>query len=490
MKQIKFLLVIAIQMLFTAQLGAEVPLKIVRGARDTVYAQKHYIVGVTQAGFSATINGEAAKVYKTGAFGAQLKLEAGVNEVNIVVSGSGETRTEKLVIYYDASPRPEKKVSLEEAEKMLAKRTLKSRNMYAVSKDGAYMQNGDGGDRLGGSKMGFVDAGIVFKVVGEIGDLYKVQLSQNRFAYIPQEYMEPTEQETRCVNTGSWRVVNAGKFDRVSISLPQRLPYYSWSQLDPTTICVEIFGATNNSNWITQKEGLKMIDYVDYRQVESDVYQVIIKLKKKYAWGYSVHYEGNNLVVEVKHAPNPTLKGMVIGLDAGHGGRYSGAVSPTGITEKEVNLLLVNEIKALLEAKGAKVVLSRDADYDVTMGGRKKIFKEANVDLMLSVHNNAGGSPLVPMGTSTYYKHIMNRDLASCLLDRLLELGLPNYGLTGNFNFSLNGPTDYPNALIEVLFMSSLPDEEMLADPQMRKKIAKQVLSGLEDYLKKVKADN
>ena len=71
-------------------------------------------------------------------------------------------------------------------------------------------------------------------------------------------------------------------------------------------------------------------------------------------------------------------------------------------------------------------------------------------------------------------------------LKRMLELGYENYGLTGNFNFSLNMPTEYPNALVECLFMSSLPDEEMLADPATHKKIAEKVVAGLEDYLQQV----
>ena len=68
----------------------------------------------------------------------------------------------------------------------------------------------------------------------------------------------------------------------------------------------------------------------------------------------------------------------------------------------------------------------------------------------------------------------------------MLELGVPSYGLTGNFNFSLNAPTEYPNALVECLFMSSLPDEEFLADPANHKKIAEKIVAGLEDYLQKV----
>ena len=230
-----------------------------------------------------------------------------------------------------------------------------------------------------------------------------------------------------------------------------------------------------------------IIEYVDWRQVDCDVLRVIIKLKDEFSWGYSVGYEGNALVIKVNHCPSLNLKDLTIGLDAGHGGKYPGAIGHTGLKESFVNLDIVQRIKKILEKKGAKVVLSRNTDVDITMAERKKIFLDAKVDLMMSVHNNAGGSPLKEMGTSTYYKSIANRELAQCVLNRMLELGLRNFGLTGNFNFSLNAPTEYPNLLLEGLFMSSLPEEELLADPDFRQRIAEQAVKGIEDYLKLVK---
>ncbi len=469
-----------------ASVHAEVPLKIVRGERDTVYQQKHYIVGVTNPGNRASVNGERVKVYNTGSFGAEVMLKEGSNSIEVIVD-DGMGQNEKYVNVYYSKNRPEKLYSMAQARKEMTKSVLKACDFYAVSKEGAYLQYGDGDDRLGGSKMGFVDAGIVFKVVGEKGGLYKVQLSQNRYAYMDKDYLEPTEEAVETVNTGSWSVSKSGKYDRVRISLPKRLPYHYWTELDPTQICVDIFGAMDNSNWITQLNDTEMVDYVDFRQVDSDVYRAIIKLKQDFSWGYSVGYEGSNLVIKVKHAPELSIKGLVVGLDAGHGGKHPGAISPSGLKEKDVNLSMVKEVKALLEAKGAKVVLSRDGDQEPSMAERKKTFKDAEVDLMISIHNNSGGSPLVEMGSCTAYKHVTNRALASAMQERLLELGHRNFGVIGNFNFSLNAPIEYPNVLLEVLFMSSLPEEEKLADEEYHKKVAKQVVLALEDYLKAVK---
>ena len=478
---------LAMSIMLCGNIQAKVDLKIVRGERDTVYSKTHYVVGVTNPGNRAIVNGERVKVYKTGSFGAEVQLKEGLNRISVIVDdGLGENNKEFNVFY--STNRPEKLMTSRQAKKDFERNKFKNRNFNAVSKAGAYLQYGDGDDRLGGSKMGFVTEGIVFKVVGEKGGLYKVQLSQNRYAYMDKDYLEPTEEDMETVNTGSWRVSNKGEYDQVYISLPKRLPYHYWTELDPTRICIDVYGAMDNSNWMTQYFDTEMIEYVNFNQVESDVYRVIIKLKDKYSWGYSVDYSGTNLVINVNHAPNPGIKGLVVGLDAGHGGKYPGAISASGITEKEVNLSIINEIKALLEAKGAKVVLSRDGDQGPTMGERKKIFKEAGVDLMISVHNNSGGSPLAEMGSCTAYKHVSDRALAVAMQKRLVELGHKNFGVIGNFNFSLNSPTEYPNVLLEVLFMSSLPEEEKLADAEYRKKIAKQVVLALEDYLNDVKA--
>lgn len=486
MKISRLLSVMAVAMMCGA-INAEVPLKIVRGERDTVFQKKHYIVGVTAPGNRAKVNGEAVKVYKTGSFGAELELKEGENNISVIVD-DGMGQNEKYLKVFYTTNRPQKLVSREQVQKEIERSTFKERNFNAKSKAGAYIQYGDGDDRLGGSKMGFVDEDIAFKVVGEKGGLYKVQLSQNRYAFMDKDYLEPTDETVETVNTGSWHVGNKGKYDQVMISLPKRLPYHYWTQLDPTCICVDVFGAMDNSNWMTQSGDTEMIDYVDFRQVDSDVYRVIIKLKEEYSWGYSVGYSGTSLVIKVKHAPVPTIKGLVVGLDAGHGGKYPGARSPSGLEEKDVNLSMIKEVKALLEAKGAKVVMSREGDQGPTMGERKKTFKDAEVDLMISIHNNSGGSPLTEMGSCTAYKHVTNRALAVKMQNRLLELGHKNFGVIGNFNFSLNGPTEYPNVLLEVLFMSSLPEEEKLADKEYHKKIAKQVVLALEDYLKDVKA--
>lgn len=461
--------------------AANPKLEIYSGETDTVYSPNHYVIAVTDPGCTATINGEDIHVYKTGSFGTKLNLQPGKNSVEVKVTDGKKKADKKFFVYYNPEGKPA-------AQNVLPPATVPLIHPLDITTlPGAYLQNGNGDDRLGGSKLGFVVEDIPMTAVGETNDLYKVQLSDNRYAYLPKEYAKEGGEGRSTVNSGSWSIINIGSADRVTVSLPRRVPYYYVTELDPSTLKVYLFGVTNNSNWITQRNETGMIDYVDFAQDESDVLTLIIRMKEKYQWGFTVGYQGNNIVIDVRHRPESlALKDLTIGLDAGHGNIYSGAVSPSGIKEKDVNLDLVNRVAAILEKEGTKVVFSRPGDSNVSMTERKQVFREAGVDLMVSIHNNASGNPLAPMGTSVYYKHISNRPLAKALHASMLSLGVADFGLTGNFNFSLNGPTDYPNALVEGLFMSSLPEEEMLADPDFRQKMAEKVVEGIKNYLKEV----
>ena len=362
--------------------------------------------------------------------------------------------------------------------------------LYVKSKGAyPYLNYGLGQDRLGGSKMGYITEGINMKVLGKVDRLYRVQLSKHRSAWIPETEVEPPAPYHGVFKPGaltsSWSVYGETSYDYVKISLSDKLPYRSFQELTPVRIVVDIFGVATNTAWITQMTSTKTIANVNYEQIEDDVLRIFVDLNSKQHWGYSVYYENNQLVIRVKHQPmpKPRLKGLRIALDAGHGGEASGAVGTTGMKEKDVNLELVMLLKAELEKQGAQVILTRNDDSDLTMQQRMTILNSEKPDLLVSVHNNAGGNPITTKGTSTYYRHIGYRPLSVAILNRLLELGIGNFGNVGSFNFSLNSPTEYPNVLVEGLFMSTPEDEAKLADINFKTKFVKKIVEGLKDFL-------
>jgi len=65
----------------------------------------------------------------------------------------------------------------------------------------------------------------------------------------------------------------------------------------------------------------------------------------------------------------------------------------------------------------------------------------------------------------------------------MLELGLKDYGNTGSFNFMLNSPTEYPNALIETLFLSNLDEEAKILDEKFQQQMVDKIVAGIKDFL-------
>jgi len=66
----------------------------------------------------------------------------------------------------------------------------------------------------------------------------------------------------------------------------------------------------------------------------------------------------------------------------------------------------------------------------------------------------------------------------------MLELGLKEFGNTGSFNFMLNSPTEYPNALLELLFLSNPEDEMKILDEDFQQQLVQKIITGLQDFLK------
>jgi len=350
-----------------------------------------------------------------------------------------------------------------------------------------YLNYGLGSDRLGGSKINHIVEDIVLKATGKIGNLYRVQLSKHYEAWIPDNCVEVISsgifKPESLVSSWSARGDEKNKCDVLSVSLTCKLPYRTYHEINPSRIVVDIFGAVANTAWITQyPETLKEIKNLTYEQYEDDIFRIVIELENNH-WGHKVEYRGSNLQITIKHQPKLTLNGLHVAIDAGHGGEAPGARGTTGCLEKDLNLKFNKMLQARLEAKGAKVSLTRDSDIDVGMSERILMLRRLNPDLLVSIHCNAGGSPFTGKGTSTYYRHIGFRPLSTAILSRLLELDVNNFGNIGSFNFALNSPTEFPNVLVETLFLSSPEDEAKILNADFQNNMIDKIVLGLEDFL-------
>ena len=350
----------------------------------------------------------------------------------------------------------------------------------------AHLEYGLGDDRLGGAKVGYIDSNIVLKIIGKVGSHYKVQLAKSRAAYIPEELVTlmPKGSFTPESLTDKWNVYGEGDYDYVRVGLFTKLPYQSFQLTNPSKIVVDIFGATGNTNWITQLQNVKEIKSVDYEQITDDIFRISIQLNHQQHWGHQIFYKGNSLMIKVKHQPeNLSLKNLTIAVDAGHGGTNNGAVGATSIYEKEVTLALSLKLQKALQKEGAKVIMTRTKEQFFDNKERILFYRDSLPDLLLSIHLNASEDPFRSGGTSTYYRYIGFRNLSLDIYKRMLELGLKEYGNTGSFNFMLNSPIEYPNALIETLFISNLEEETKILDEGFQQQMVDKIVLGVKDFL-------
>ena len=100
----------------------------------------------------------------------------------------------------------------------------------------------------------------MLKVTGKVGNKAKYSfpntalrsLKTTRWSSCPGTYTPESL-------TGRWSVYGDDKFDYVQLGLSARLPYQSFQLTDPAKVVVDVFGATNNTNWITQLENTQEI---------------------------------------------------------------------------------------------------------------------------------------------------------------------------------------------------------------------------------------
>ncbi|MDR2066178.1 MAG: N-acetylmuramoyl-L-alanine amidase [Prevotellaceae bacterium] len=546
-------------------------LKIVAGAVDTVFNERHYFKGITDNDAKIFVDGKEFPVYWTGAFAAETELKEGNNEIKIIAQrGYGQTvetvkifrkshniitategfaiknieifpskdmivtagdmikikimatpnckvtwlnniklyelpisETNGIAGIYQSSYKVKdndknfkkplyvkisngrKSIKKEVNAKIVFMDENREPLMLRTKGELPYLNYGLGTDRLGGSKISHIVEGIILQAAGKAGNLYKVKLSKNYQAWIPEECVETVNSGMFKPQslTGSWSARGNEKYDVVNISLEDKLPFRTFHEINPNRIIVDIFGATSNTSWITQyPETLKQIKNLTYEQIEDDIFRIIIELSHNH-WGHKIEYRGNNLEISVKHQPKLELNSLHIAIDAGHGGSNIGARGTTGSMEKDINLKFAKILQEKLEAKGIKVSLTRAGDSDMSMSERILLLRKINPDLLVSIHCNAGGSPFTGQGTSTYYRHVGFRPLSTAILKRLLELNVNNFGNVGSFNFALNSPTEYPNVLVETLFISSPEDEAKLLDDSFKNEMADKIITGLQDFL-------
>jgi N-acetylmuramoyl-L-alanine amidase len=194
-------------------------------------------------------------------------------------------------------------------------------------------------------------------------------------------------------------------------------------------------------------------------------------------------------------------------LDPGHGGHDKGQVSRYG-AEKDFALDVARKLRPILQAKGLRVIMTREGDYFVPLEVRAKIANSARNSIFVSIHFNATnddpnatgfeifsftprGAPSTSDGNVTASAVNMqpgssvdaqSMALSACVYHSLLG-HLPEYdrGIK-RARFAVLRLTKVPAVLIEGGFLTERGESKLISNKAWRAKLAGAIGIGIENY--------
>lgn len=179
------------------------------------------------------------------------------------------------------------------------------------------------------------------------------------------------------------------------------------------------------------------------------------------------------------------LAGFTVILDAGHGGRDPGCVR-NGVYEKNVNLMIVYKTAAMLQAQGATVLMTRPDDSYVCLEYRycfQNIHPEA---VFVSIHCNALASNTSFSGINAFCNASCNEnsdELAACVYSgTLFATGARGRGIRTDSNLRVNRYSTIPSVLMEVGYLSSRTEFQLLTSSDYQDLIAAGITNGIMTY--------
>ena len=208
-----------------------------------------------------------------------------------------------------------------------------------------------------------------------------------------------------------------------------------------------------------------------------------------------------------QRVPNAGKVDTVV-LDPGHGGHDKGALSRYG-SEKDFALDVARTLRTLLQAKGLRVIMTREGDYFVPLEVRAQIANAARNSIFVSIHFNATdrdpnatgfeifsftprGAPStsddsvapsslsVQAGTEVDAKSVA---LSACIYHSMIG-HIPEFdrGIK-RARFAVLRLTRVPAVLVEGGFLTERGESQLIAKKDWRVKLAQAISAGVENYV-------
>jgi len=430
-------------------------------ALDVVYPTSAYVkinspstffVGAVNGGERLFINNEEVPVHRTGAFAQSVKLKTGRNEFVLV----SDSKTKTYVI-----ERPLNGGSYKPA--VYTKYNLPV--TVEVSRAGApirttAVQNGI-------NRISHFQKGMQLKTIGELGDMYKVELSATQQAWIAKSDVKCKPEPYEKTFLFDYRSRETDTDYIYEFALSKRTPY---SITEGDVMTLKIFNVAANDD-------------------NTAVFKITLNQR---LMGYDLKYRGDTLVLSIKKEPDLKkakklpLKNVKIVVDPGHGGRELGAVGCCRNYEKDFNLSIAKYLEEYLKKMGANVYMTRSYDKFVSLNDRVKYTNEKEAQIFVSIHANSlpdSKNPQIHRGSSAYYYYDEARPLTEAILNsvgRSMDLNIEG---VRQASFAVVRNTAAVSVLVETAYVINPDDNELLMSDCFRKKYARAVAEGIKDYV-------
>ena len=182
---------------------------------------------------------------------------------------------------------------------------------------------------------------------------------------------------------------------------------------------------------------------------------------------------------------NDDLFSGAIVVDAAHGGRDAGYLSPTGLSEADLNLAVAQELAQILPAR--EVLLTRSGDEEVSASDRAFLANSSKAKMIVSIHHASHSSPTA-CGTASFYFGRLGYQshrgrMAAAYLQRAISqtLGTRDIGEFGR-SFEILRETNIPAVVLEPLHLTNPEELDLASDPYYPATVAEAIASALELY--------
>lgn len=194
-------------------------------------------------------------------------------------------------------------------------------------------------------------------------------------------------------------------------------------------------------------------------------------------------------------------KNGLIVIDPGHGG-IDGGTNKDGLLEKDINLSVAKKLKAILEARGYRVLMTREEDVSLEdlinsrqsrhmrdLKARLSIINTSNAQMFVSVHVNSNPKRPAADGAIVFYSgnYEESKTLAYSVQRALNTMVVQGKKRTTHDPvpgaYYILEHAQIPGVLIETAFISNAAERELLTRDEFREYIASSIADGIGRYM-------